>query len=98
MCILAPTSAPAQPCLPTPAHRLLPHQRQQLAIDALTGHAVSALAEEHQVSRKFVYQQLHQAYDALDQAFAPAPAAAADVLFCLPVTRDCCSSWSLAWS
>jgi hypothetical protein len=67
---------------------LLPEQRRQLALDALAGHAVSGLAEEHQVSRKFVYQQLHRAHDALDLAFAPAPADAHPVLFTLPVTKD----------
>jgi hypothetical protein len=68
---------------------LLPHQRQQLALDVLAGHSVSALAQEHQVSRKFVYQQLHQAHQALDQAFVPADADAdADaVLFTLPITK-----------
>jgi len=35
---------------------LLPPQRQQLALEALAGHSVSALAQEHQVSRKFIYQ------------------------------------------
>jgi hypothetical protein len=88
MCILPPAPAAAQPGPATPAHGLLPQQRQQLAIDALAGHAVSALAQQHQVSRKFVYQQLHHAYDALDQAFAPAPADLDAVLFSLPVTKD----------
>src|SRR5438270_893242 len=89
MCILSPTPAVAQPCLPAPVpQRLPPPQRQQLACAALAGHSVSALAEEYQVSRKFVYQQLHQANDALDQAFT-APAGDADtVLFSLPVTKD----------
>jgi hypothetical protein len=67
---------------------LQPQQRQQLACAALAGRSVSALAQEYQVSRKFVYQQLHQANDALDQAFT-APATDADtVLFSLPVTKD----------
>jgi hypothetical protein len=66
---------------------LLPPQRQQLALDALAGQSVSVLAQEHHVSRKFVYQQLHQAHDALDQAFTPAPADQDAVLFTLPVTK-----------
>jgi len=75
MCILPPAPAAAQPCpAPAAAHRLLPHQRQQLALEALAGHSVSVLAQEQQVSRKFIYQQLHQAHDALD-------------LFTLPVTK-----------
>ena len=87
MCILPPAPGAAQPGPATPtAHRLLPRQRRQLALDALAGHAVSALAHEHQVSRKFVYQQLHHAHDALDQAFTARPADAEAVLFLLPVT------------
>jgi len=65
-----------------------PHQRQQLAAAALAGHSVSALAAEYQVSRQFVYQQLHQANAALDQSFAASSADAADVLFSVPVTKD----------
>jgi hypothetical protein len=88
MCILPHASAPAQPCPAAPAHSLLPPQRQQLAVDALAGHSVSALAQEHQVSRKFVYQQLRHAHDALDQAFTPPPADQDAVLFTLPITKD----------
>jgi hypothetical protein len=86
MCIL-PAAIPAVPAIAdTPAARhLSPAQRQQLARDALAGQSISALAAQHQVSRKFVYQQRHRADDALEQAFAPAPADD-DVLFCLPVT------------
>jgi len=89
MCILSTAPAAAQPRPASPAtQRLQPPQRQQLAREALAGHSVSALAQEYQVSRKFVYQQLHQANDALDQTFtAPAPAAEA-VLFSLPVTKN----------
>jgi hypothetical protein len=42
MFILPPASASAQPCPATSAaHRLLPHQRQELALEALAGHSVS---------------------------------------------------------
>ncbi len=44
------------------------------------------MADRHQVSRKFVYQQLGHAHDALDQAFAP-PAQPPQFLFWLPVTK-----------
>ena len=88
MCILSPARTAAHPHPATPAaRRLLPHQRQQLAVDALAGQPVSALAHEHRVSRRFVYRQLHRAHDALDQAFAPAPAGPDAVLFSLPVTK-----------
>jgi hypothetical protein len=70
-----------------PAKRLLPQQRQDLAIQALAGtETVSALAREHEVSRKFLYQQVHTAEEALNQAFAPS-STPDDVLFYLPVTK-----------
>jgi len=70
-----------------PAQRLLPAQRQNLAVQVLAGtHPVAELARQHQVSRKFLYQQADTATHALTHAFDPAPAAD-DVLFYLPVTK-----------
>jgi hypothetical protein len=75
---LAPVSWPAQ--------RLLPPQRQDLAVQVLAGaETVSELARQHEVSRKFLYQQAHTAEQALSQAFAPTPKPD-EVLFYLPVT------------
>jgi hypothetical protein len=71
-----------------PAHRWTPSQRRQLALDALAGQPISHLADQHQVSRKFVYQQLDIADDALEQAFDPRPDDQEKVLFYLPVTRS----------
>jgi transposase-like protein len=57
-----------------PAQKLLPHERQELAVQVLAGaQPVSDMAREHDVSRKFLYQQAHTAQDALTQAFAPEP-------------------------
>src|SRR5436305_4476333 len=71
-----------------PAQRLRPQQRRDLAIQALAGtETVSALAHQHEVSRKFLYQQVHTAEAALDQAFAPS-SPGDDVLFNLPVTKS----------
>src|SRR5688500_13923744 len=71
-----------------PARHLTPAQRQQLALDALGGtHPVTQLAQQAQVSRKFVYQQVARAEQALDDAFAPQRRGDDDVLFYLPVTR-----------
>jgi transposase-like protein len=57
-----------------PAQRLLPQERQDLAIQVLAGaQPVSDLARQHEVSRKFLYQQVHTAEQALSQAFAPPP-------------------------
>jgi hypothetical protein len=48
---------------------------------------IAHLAEDHDVSRKFVYQQAAKAEQALDAAFAPADPDAERVLFHLPVTQ-----------
>src|SRR2546421_10458572 len=79
-----------------PAHLLTPSQRRQLALDALAGQPISELAQQHQVSRKFVYQQLDIAQDALDRAFAPEPDNHETVLFYLPVTRSWIRQFVLA--
>ena len=55
-----------------PALRLLPHERLELAVQVLAGaQPVSDMAREHDVSRKFLYQQSHTAQDALTQASPP---------------------------
>ena len=87
MCILPAPAAPGPRPAPAPAHVLPPRARQRLALEALQGTPVTRLAQDHDVSRKFVYQQLHRASDALDQAFTPAPADQDAVLFTLPVTK-----------
>jgi hypothetical protein len=89
MAILPRASAPVAPTPatpPCPARLLGPHPRQQMALHALAGtRPVTQLAQDYQVSRKFVYQQAHQAEDALAEAFTPEPPDDA-VLFYLPVT------------
>ena len=82
MCILSPV----QP-LASRAATLAGSARQQLALDALAGLPISHIAQDQHVSRKFVYQQLHQAHDALDHAFAPPPCDPPQLLFWLPVTK-----------
>src|SRR5208337_1439888 len=70
------------------AKRLAPQERQDLAIQVLAGtETVSELARQHEVSRKFLYQQVDTAEAALSQAFAPPPTASDKVLFYLPVTK-----------
>jgi hypothetical protein len=71
-----------------PAHRLTPPQRRQLALDALAGQPISALADRHRVSRQFVYRQLHIALAALDRAFAPQHPPSERVLFTIAITRQ----------
>ena len=76
------------PSLPDwPAQRLLPQQRQDLAVQVLAGaQPVSDLARDYEVSRKFLYQQADTAREALTQAFQPQPKDE-EVLFYLPVTK-----------
>jgi hypothetical protein len=58
-----------------------------LAIKALAGaRPISHLAADYQVSRKFVYQQVDKAEQALTEAFAPELPADGRVLFWLPLT------------
>jgi len=71
-----------------PAKAMEPRQRQGLALQALTDtQTVSRLAWQHEVSRKFVYQQVAKAEEALDNAFSPDDPAEDGVLFYLPVTK-----------
>lgn len=90
MCILPSASTPVvpTPAAPAcPAQRLQPPQRQALAVAALAGaRPVTRLAQDYQVSRKFVYQQADKAEQALSEAFAPELPSDGRVLFWLPVT------------
>jgi predicted DNA-binding protein YlxM (UPF0122 family) len=90
----------AAPCpKPTcPAHAMTAQQRLDLALDCLLDRSsISRLAQEHLVSRKFVYQQRHKAQDALLHAFdPPAAGAAPSVLFHLPITKDWLRQFVLA--
>lgn len=70
------------------AQAMEPRQRQGLALQALAGpETVSRLAQQHEVSRKFVYQQAAKAEEALDEAFSSAQRNDDQVLFHLPVTK-----------
>jgi hypothetical protein len=63
-------------------------QRQDLAVQALAGNQpISKLAEQHDVSRKFIYQQAGKAQEALDDVFDKSAADDDKVLFHLPVTK-----------
>ncbi len=88
MCIL-PHALPSDPspAYSCPAHTLTGPQRAQLVLHALAGQSISQLAATYHVSRKFVYQQLRQAHQALEHAFTPATQTSEPVLFWLPVTK-----------
>jgi hypothetical protein len=73
---------------PCPAKVLDPQQRLTIAVQALAGaQPIARLATEHDVSRKFVYQQAAKAEQTLQEAFAPADSANDKVLFTIPVTK-----------
>jgi hypothetical protein len=56
----------------SPAAALGPIERRDLALEVLAGNRpVTELAEEHDVSRKFLYQQANTARQALERAFSP---------------------------
>jgi len=63
-------------------------QRRNLSVQAIRRtESVTRLAQQHQVSRKFVYQQVAKATAAIDQAFEPAEPEDKKVLFYLPITK-----------
>lgn len=70
------------------ASQLDPLQRRDLSLHALQRtEPVARLAAHHEVSRKFVYQQMAKATAAIDQAFQAPPCPEDKVLFQLPVTK-----------
>jgi hypothetical protein len=55
-----------------PARAMQAEERQGLALQALAGtFTITQLADDAGVSRKFVYQQVSLAQEALDEAFTP---------------------------
>lgn len=61
------------PAFPVAAN-LSPTIRQAIGVKAFSRTLpISHLADNHQVSRKFVYQQGDKAQQALDESFAPSP-------------------------
>ena len=69
------------------AASLSPASRKSLAIEVLSkAEPVSHLAAQHQVSRKFLYQQRQKADEALSEVFS-SPRKEQEVLFYLPVTQ-----------
>jgi hypothetical protein len=88
MCILSrPHPNDATDREPTPTRLLPSTTRQQLVLDALAGQSITQLAQQHHVSRKFIYQQLRQAQHALEQAFQSSADKQRQPLFWLPVTK-----------
>ena len=72
---------------PSVAASLPPSTQQHLAVEILSKTVpVSHLADQNEVSRKFLYQQKEKATEALEQAFA-LPSRESEVLFYLPVTH-----------
>src|ERR1035441_9731884 len=71
------------------AKAMEPQRRQDLALQVLAGTGtIRGLAAQHAVSRKFVYQQVDTAQEALQEAFVANQDDATKVLFHLPVTKQ----------
>ena len=90
MCHLTPTARALQQAIPNTctAKALAPSQRLTLGLQALAGHeTITGLADQADVSRKFVYDQAAIARTALDDAFASTEADD-KVLFQLPITKN----------
>ncbi|MEM6452994.1 MAG: hypothetical protein AAF703_22090 [Cyanobacteria bacterium P01_D01_bin.105] len=84
---MASLTANMSPALSVAA-RLSPATRQKIGLKAVARTvSISQLADQHQVSRKFVYQQENKAQQALDESFSPSKGND-DVLFHLPVTKS----------
>lgn len=80
----------------SPAVVWTPQDRKDLSVKVLARlQPITDLAEEHGVSRKFLYRQAAVATQALDEAFTPIEEDRR-VLFYLPVTRDWLKQFSLA--
>ncbi len=78
------------------ARTLAPGERFALGVQALAGHqSITGLANNADVSRKFVYQQRDRAQAALDDAFAPT-VADDEVHFELPITKQWLKQATLA--
>ncbi len=72
-----------------PAKAMEPRRRQDLAMQALAGtETIRGLAAQHSVSRKFVYQQINTAQEALRDAFVAPQDDMTKVLFYIPVTKQ----------
>jgi hypothetical protein len=90
MCYPTPATFALQQAIPNScsAKTLPPSQRLHIGIQALAGtQSITGLADEFDVSRKFVYQQIDIADRALGDAFTPQPPDD-QVLFYLPVTKQ----------
>jgi hypothetical protein len=78
------------------AARLGPAERADLSVQALSGgESITRLAQRHDVSRKFVYEQKTKACKALQETFT-SPPDEQKVLFHLPVTKDWIRQFVLA--
>jgi hypothetical protein len=90
VCHLTPAVLSLQQAIPNscPAKALAPSQRLTMGLQAVAGtQTVTRLADEFDVSRKFVYQQAATAQAALEDAFTAPARADNEVLFYLPVTK-----------
>ncbi len=95
---IRPRSGRGLPGLPQwPAQRLLPQERRDLAVQVLAGaQPVSDLARQHEVSRKFLYQQAHTAKRPSTKPSPPHPKLPTTSSSTCQSPRLGCGNWSWA--
>jgi len=82
------------------AHTLNSVERQDIGVKAIGGNTpITHIANHHNVSRKFVYQQKEKVLDGIEQAFNESSSKDSEkVLFYIPVTKkngSCKYCWLL---
>lgn len=70
------------------AHFLNSMKRQEIGIEAIKGDIpILHMANDHKVSRKFIYQQKEKALNGINQAFKETSSGTENILFNLPITK-----------
>jgi len=88
MTIMTPPAFEFQNFSGSRAKSLSGEERQELALEVLAGgEPISEVARDWEVSRPFIYRQVDQAQEALNQAFQPKRTGEDEVLFEFEVTR-----------
>ena len=79
-----------------PAKKMTNQQKKNIALQVISNKStVTKIADQGNVSRKFVYLQTNKMSAAIDHAFQETCSAANDVIFNLPVTKKWIEQFSL---
>lgn len=81
--------AAANPLLSYPATSMKSNQKKQIALQVIQKQcSITQVSKAHQVSRKFIYKQKAEAYNAIENAFSEPGQNDEKVLFHIPVTKQ----------